>query len=62
MAKLRGTEAEIHARLRELTEEFRQLRRELSDTTQKRVSGKLSEQDRAAERPRPSRPPKGRQR
>jgi hypothetical protein len=39
---IRGTEAEIHARLRELTEEFRQLRRELSDTTKKRVSGKGS--------------------
>jgi hypothetical protein len=40
LPKLRGTEAEIQSRLRELTQEFRQLRKELSDTTQKRVSGK----------------------
>jgi hypothetical protein len=51
LAKLRGTEAEIYARLRELTEEFRRLRRELSDTTQRRVSGRALETDKAPERP-----------
>jgi hypothetical protein len=60
VAKLRGTEAEIYARLRELTEEFRQLRRELSDTTLQRVGGKVSLQGSALKGARPPRRPKGR--
>ena len=53
LAKLRGTEAEIYARLRELTEEFRQLRRELSDTTHRRVTGgRGSETEKPQERSR----------
>jgi hypothetical protein len=41
--------------LRELTEEFRQLRRELSDTTERRVTGRGSETEKAPERSRPVR-------
>jgi len=62
LAKLRGTEAEIYARLRELTEGFRQLRRELSDNTQRRVTGRGSETETPRERTRPIRAAKNKPR
>jgi hypothetical protein len=62
VTKLRGTEAEIYARLRELTEEFRQLRRELSDGTNRRVTAKDFAAERRVERSRPLSPSKPRKR
>jgi hypothetical protein len=40
VTKLRGTEAELYARLRELTEGFRQVRRELVNGAQRVLAPK----------------------